>query len=120
VFAPRAATLPKRRASATDRRQMLAPTPRDSLVDAHGRPYFLWDSDMTLAELEAGLASADAEVSAYLAGKVLRQAKPDDALSFVSLATLDARWSEIARYLGDKREFWAWLLAQWKARRGGP
>ena len=97
---------------------MLNPTPTNSLVDTFGRPYFLWDNGMTLAEFEARLVGADTELSAYLAGKVLRQAKPDDALRFVSLATLDARWSEIERYLGDKREFWAWLLGYWKAHSG--
>jgi hypothetical protein len=34
---------------------MLAPTPRERLVDAHGRPYFLWDVDMTLDEFERAL-----------------------------------------------------------------
>jgi hypothetical protein len=29
---------------------MLAPTPPDRLVDPQGRPYVLWDVDMTLAE----------------------------------------------------------------------
>jgi len=96
---------------------MLNPTPDSELVDALGRPYFLWDCDMTLAQLEAGLADPDPEVSAYLAGKVLRQAKPDDALRFVPLPTLAARWSEITRYLGDKRDFWAWLVSEWQTRR---
>jgi len=31
---------------------LLNQTPRAKLTDAHGRPYFLWDCDMTLAEFE--------------------------------------------------------------------
>jgi len=97
---------------------MLNPTPASAIVDASGRPYFLWDCNLTLQQFESQLASGDAQSSAYLMGKVLRQAKPDDALQFVSLATLNSRWSEIERYLGDKREFWAWILDAWRVRRG--
>jgi hypothetical protein len=72
---------------------------------------------MTLVEFEAGIRSRDTELSAYLLGKVLRQAKPDDALRFVPLIILETRWSEIERYLGDRRDFWTWILTCWKARR---
>jgi hypothetical protein len=37
----------------TDR--MLNPTPKDKLLDSQGRPYFLWDCDMTLEEFQRGL-----------------------------------------------------------------
>jgi len=77
---------------------MLNPTPPNSIVDASGRPYFLWDCDMTLQQFESELSS-------------------DDALQHVSLAPLSSRWSEIERHLGDEREFWAWILDAWKVRR---
>jgi len=34
---------------------MLNPTPPERLVDPQGRPYFLWDVDITLEEFQRGL-----------------------------------------------------------------
>jgi len=62
-------------------RFMLQPTPEHLLTDSEGRPYFLWDCEMTVEELRAGLLDPDRRVRAYLAGKVMRQAKPDDVFN---------------------------------------
>ena len=64
---------------------VLAPTPPDRMVDSAGRPYFLWDDDMTLEVFCANLRDPDREVRAYFIGKLMRQAKPDDVFSFVTL-----------------------------------
>jgi len=40
----------------------LNPTTRERLVDAEGRPYFLWDVDMTLERFRQHLAGDDLEV----------------------------------------------------------
>lgn len=93
---------------------MLNPTPPDKLVDSRGRPYFLWDSEMSLDEFRQGLEDPDPEVRGYLLGKLMRQAKPDDVFTFATPAQMRALWSELERYLGDKREFWRWLLARWE------
>ena len=66
----------------------LAPTPPDRLVDQRGRPYFAWDEDLTLAEYTARLRDPDPEVRAYFLGKLMRQAKPDDVFTFVTLGEL--------------------------------
>ena len=55
---------------------VLNPTPK--ICDSKGRPYFLWDCDMTQNELLEGLKNSNLEIRAYLAAKILRQAKPDD------------------------------------------
>jgi len=95
---------------------MLAPTARDRLVDQQGRPYFLWDVEMTLEEFERSLREADPGARSYLVGKLMRQAKPDDVLQFVSPQQLADLWPSVDRYLGKSREFWAWLLEQWELR----
>jgi len=95
---------------------MLAPTPADRLVDAQGRPYFLWDCEMTLDELRARLADPDPEVRAYLIGKLMRQAKPDDVFTFVSAREIRALWSRLERHLGKTRPFWTWLFATWESQ----
>lgn len=89
---------------------MLAPTPPDRLVDAQGRPYFLWDCEITLAELEARLVDPDPEVRAYWMGKTMREAKPDDAVMLIPPPVMRAHWDRLERFLGRTRPFWAWLL----------
>jgi hypothetical protein len=81
-------------------------TSPEKLVDARGRPYFLWDLDMTLDEFRQGLRDPDPEVRAYLAGKLLRQAKPGDVLTFLSLDQVRDLWPLLSRYLGRTREAW--------------
>lgn len=98
---------------------LLAPTPPDRMVDAHGRPYFLWDEDLTLDGFRARLADRDPEVRAYYLGKLMRQAKPDDVFSFVTLHEITELFPLVLRYLGRSREFWTWLLGHWKALPGG-
>ena len=73
---------------------------------------------MTLVELREHLANGDETVRAYLMGKVLRQAKPDDAMAFVRFEEIDALWPRVERYLGKRRAFWTWLLAEWRRMRG--
>ena len=92
---------------------MLSPTAREVLTDRLGRPYFLWDCDLTIAEFEEGLRDPDPDVRAYLVAKLMRQAKPDDVFRFVELTTVRALWPRLVRYLGSSRPFWSWLLETW-------
>jgi hypothetical protein len=92
----------------------LNPTAKELLQDRHGRPYFLWDEETTLDEFLRGLRDPDPEVRAYRAGKLMRQAKPDDVFSFLSLREIGDLWPRIERYLGRSKPFWMWLLAEWK------
>jgi hypothetical protein len=91
----------------------LYPTPEEQLTDGAGRPYFLWDCEMTLREFEAKLRSAARPTRAYLVGKLMRQAKPDDVFRFVKTSEILDLWPELLRYLGRKRAFWTWLLEYW-------
>lgn len=93
---------------------MLAPTAPDKLVDQAGRPYFLWDSELTLEEFRLRLQHQDGEIRAYHIGKLLRQAKPDDVFSFVTLDTIASHWSRLVRYLGERRSFWEFFLDAWE------
>jgi hypothetical protein len=94
---------------------MLAPTSPELLVDAEGHPYFLWDSRMTLDEFREGLRDPEPEIRAYLVGKLMRQAKPDDVFSFVSAREIRELWPRLERHLGKRREFWSWLFDSWEA-----
>lgn len=93
---------------------MLNPTPRETLTDSRGRPYFLWDCDLTLSEFEAHLQDPDPDVRAYFLAKLMRQAKPDDVFQFATLPAIEESWSRVTRYLGNSRAFWTWLLETWR------
>ena len=95
---------------------MLNPTAKESLTDGSGRPYFLWDCDLTLGAFQRGLGDPDPEVRAYLIGKLMRQAKPDDVFTFVSPRTIRELWPRLTRYLGQTRDFWTWLFESWEAQ----
>lgn len=94
-----------------DPRVRLNPTPPDRLCDAQGRPTFLWDNDLTLDEVRARLRSPDPDVAAYWLGTVMRQARPDDALTLAPPARMRELWPRLERYLGRERAFWAWYLS---------
>ncbi|MEO8554659.1 MAG: hypothetical protein ABI678_32000 [Kofleriaceae bacterium] len=95
----------------------LAPTPPEHLVDRRGRPYLLWDDDMSLDTFRDRLRDPDPDVRAYFLGKLMRQAKPDDVFTFVTLDQLRAALPTVDRYLGRTREFWHWLVGRWETGR---
>lgn len=97
---------------------ILHPTPPHLLVDAQGRPYFLWDSELTLDAFRERLRTGDPDIRAYLLGKLMRQAKPDDVFEFTTVADIRALWPRLERYLGRTRDFWRWLLSAWGASVG--
>ena len=86
------------------------------LLDHENRPYFLWDCDMTLETFNRALRNPDPEIRAYLVGKLMRQAKPDDVFSFVSPRTIRELWPRLERYLGQSRPFWNWLFETWESQ----
>jgi len=93
---------------------MLNPTPIAKRLDEKGRPYFLWDVEMTHDELVLALATGTDTQKAYLVGKLMRQAKPDDVFEYVTLAEIGRLWHQAERHLGQTREFWTWLLGRWE------
>lgn len=96
---------------------MLCPTPDSRLCDARGRPYFLWDCDVTLDQLRRHLAAPDDAERAYWLSKIMRQAKPDDAIVLGGVDEMRRLWPRMDRSLGHARDFWAWYLA-WVADAG--
>ncbi len=89
---------------------MLCPSPASRICDEQGRPYFLWDNNVTYDELLEHLASNDDDRRAYWLAKIMRQAKPDDALTISSADEMRRLWPRIERALGQTRAFWAWYL----------
>ncbi|MBN1773926.1 MAG: hypothetical protein JXB32_21880 [Deltaproteobacteria bacterium] len=90
-------------------RPTLPPT-SDELLAAEARPYFLWWTDATVAELRRRLASDDAHERAYWVGAILREANTRDVWLFVTPDEVRALWPRLLRHLGHTRSRWAWLL----------
>lgn len=95
----------------------LAPTPPERLVDGDGRPYFLWDVDVTIDAFRNRLRDPDPDIRAFWLGKLMRQAKPDDVFSFATRREIEALWPQLERYLGRSRPFWTWILKRWNELR---
>lgn len=77
------------------------------------RPYFLWDEDVSIAELHAALA-----VPGYrrdqLLGKMLREARDIDVWPFVSPQVVAGELSRLQRRIGKRYKFWQFLIDGWR------
>lgn len=80
------------------------------LDDPDARPYFLWWTDATAADLRRLLASQDLEERAYWMAALLREANTRDVWQFVRPRDVRALWPRLVRYLGRSRMMWAYLL----------
>lgn len=76
-------------------------------------PYFLWDAPLTVRELRERLSHSDDE-RVYLLGKILREAREPDVWLFTTPQEVIGRWPVLERHLGRRRDFWLFLLKQWR------
>jgi len=86
------------------------PPTTSALGEADHRPYFLWWSTHTVADLRAGLNDASPDVRAYWLGALLREANTRDVWLFVTPDTIRSSWNHVVRHLGRSRDMWAYLL----------
>ena len=94
---------------------MLVPTPPEKLCDAQGRPYFLWDCDLTLEQWRVLTRDPDRTVRAYWIGAAMRQAKPDDVLTLLTWDELEDVWPVVRGRLGRRSDFWDWRMTRRRA-----
>jgi len=80
------------------------------LLEPETRPYFLWWTNATVADLQRSLISEDRVERAYWMGALLREANTRDVWLFVSADEIRALWPELQRHLGRSRGMWAYLL----------
>jgi hypothetical protein len=77
-------------------------------------PYFLWDRNVTVAQLRAVLATPSHPQFQELLALLLREARPDEVWEFVSPNAVAEQLPALAPHLGHRREFWMWLLHEWQ------
>lgn len=80
------------------------------------RPYFIWDLDVSEADLRERLRARDPQIRAQWQARVMREARFADVWRYVSLDEVVRDWSWIRRHLGRSRAFWEFLLDGWRAR----
>lgn len=90
---------------------MLAPSLSLDLTDEGARPYFLWDTSMSLGDLREALRS---ENRVYWMARVMRDARYMDVWKLVSLRDVLEHWTELEPRLGRERERWRFLIEGWR------
>ncbi len=78
------------------------------------RPYFLWDEDLSIAELHERLAGPDPKERRRLLTKLLREARDLDVWKFVTPREVAEALPAIAGRLGRRRCFWEFLIQGWR------
>ncbi len=84
------------------------------LDDPHAQPYFIWDEEITIAELQRKLQSSDPDERALWMGRIMREARYQDVWRFLRLGDVLEMLPRVERYLGRSREFWTWLIKGWR------
>lgn len=78
------------------------------------RPYFLWDEDVSIGELEALLAGPPSPARDRLFGKMLREARDLDVWAFVTPAAVARELPNLRRRVGRRYAFWSFLIEGWR------
>ncbi len=78
------------------------------------RPYFLWDEDVSIGELEQILAGPDSPRRDELLGKMLREARDIDVWRFVRPVEVAGALERLRRALGRRYAFWSFLIKGWR------
>jgi hypothetical protein len=85
------------------------------MEDDEKRPYFLWDEDLSIAEVRQRLAGGPESERQRLLGKMLREARDLDVWSFVTPAEVARALPQIGRRLGRRLAFWKFLIEGWQS-----
>jgi len=78
------------------------------------RPYFLWDEDLSIAELRQALREGPPHERQRLLGKMLREARDVDVWAFVTPVEVANALPHLGRRLGRRRPFWEFLINGWR------
>ena len=78
------------------------------------RPYFLWDEDVSIGELQQILAGPDSPRRDQLLGKMLREARDLDVWQFVRPVEVAGALERLRRRLGRRYAFWSFVIDGWR------
>ena len=89
--------------------------PSTDLDAPEGRPYFLWDEDVSVADLRAALGGCDEHQRLRLLAKLLREARDIDVWRFVTPEEVAVALPALRHRLGRRRRFWEFIIEGWRA-----
>ena len=78
------------------------------------RPYFLWDEDVSIGELQAVFAAPDGPRRDQLLAKMLREARDIDVWEFVRPLEVARVLERLRRRIGRRYAFWNFLIEGWR------
>lgn len=78
------------------------------------RPYFFWDEDISIGELQSVLDGPPSAERDRLLAKLLREARDIDVWRFITPAAVAEALPRLRRRMGRRYEFWRWLIDGWR------
>lgn len=84
------------------------------MTETRCRPYFLWDEDISIAELRRELHDEASANRVRLLGKMLREARDIDVWSFLTPREVAHALATVSTRLGRRRAFWEFLIRGWR------
>ena len=84
-------------------------------TEVNRRPYFLWDEDVSVAELRLVLSGPAGYERDRLLGKLLREGRDVDVWAFTSPSRIAEALPRLGRRLGRRAAFWRYLIDGWRA-----
>ena len=81
-------------------------------MSALQRPYFIWDYDLTEADIRAILCGDDEEQKAWIVARLLESARYEDIWQYISLAELRAIFLKL-QLKPQVRAAWEFALLVW-------
>lgn len=83
--------------------------------DPDAIPYFNWDAPVTNAAVRRAIAEGTEDDKVFWIARILREARYPDVWRYVGLRRdVLPRWELLRRHLGRQREFWDFLIGQWR------
>jgi hypothetical protein len=83
-------------------------------MSARQRPYFIWDYDLTEADIRTILRGDDEEQKAWLVARLLESARYEDIWQYISLAELRAILPKL-KLKPQVRAAWEFALSVWES-----
>ena len=82
------------------------------MMSALQTPYFIWDYDLTNADIRAILCGDDEELKAWLVARLLEAARFEDIWQYISLAELRTIFPKL-QLKPQVRAAWEFALLVW-------
>ena len=77
-------------------------------------PYFLWDEKITEEKLIEVLKHGTPHEKYHYISKIMREASYKDVWKYLSVREIVESWDLLRNRLGKKRNFWGFMLENWR------